>query len=256
MSETYWIDSHAHMNDPRFRSDIAAYMTEAARSRVGRIMMVCCSFDDLDWTLGQADNYPFWDIAFGFHPEQAAEYSEADFDRLKTALASSRIKAVGEIGLDYYWTRQTAALQKELFIRQLQLANATGKPVLIHSRSASQDTYDILKEYAKTKIVMHCYSGSAEMMKEYEKLGCYISFGGPVTFKKAVEPRTNAKLVRADRLLIETDCPYMAPEPMRGRDNQSAYVRYVGEFIATLRAVSSDSLAQQLMNNYQTLLGK
>jgi len=244
------------MNEARFRPAFDSFMEFARANGVGRTMMICCSYDDLEWTLAQMAGHPELDCAFGFHPEDVDRLTADDWARLEGALADPRVCAVGEVGLDYYWTKGNAELQKQVFIRQVELAARLAKPLLIHSRAASQDTFDILAQYGRGPAVMHCYSGSTEMMERFLGLGCYISFAGPVTFKKSVEPKANAAAVPLDRLLIETDCPYMAPEPMRGRDNQTAYVRYVGEFIAGLRGIEPVQLQQAIMANYFRLLGR
>ena len=254
--DTYWIDSHSHLNEECFRPEFDRYMENASKANVGRIMLICGNFSTLGWTLPQLKRYPQLDCACGFHPEDASKISESDWQQLEKQLTDPRIKAIGEIGLDYYWSKEEMDLQKAIFIRQLQLANQVSKPVLIHSRQASKDTYDLLSAYAKVPVVMHCYSGSTEMMENYLRLGCYISFAGPVTFKKAQEPKRNATLVPADRLLIETDCPYMAPEPMRGKQNESSYVAYTGAYVAQLRGVKEAQLQRQIQENYQRLLGE
>ena len=206
---------------------------------------------DLEYTFELQKKYPYIDIAYGYHPEDVDKISEDDLKYMEEIIRDERIIAIGEIGLDYYWDKTYKQEQKQLFVRQIEMANKVSKPILIHSRSAAQDTYDILKQNAKTKVLMHCFGESAEMMREYLKLGYYIAFGGVVTFKNAKAPKENATNVPLDRLMLETDCPYMTPVPFRGKTNETAYVKYVGEFIAEIRNIPTDELQLQLMENYR-----
>ena len=249
--ENYWIDTHCHMNDEIYRAALDEYLRRAKEYGVGRCLFICMNQPDLSYTLELKEKYPCIDVAFGYHPEDADKITDEDLQYLAQAVRDERIVAVGEIGLDYYWDKTYKEQQKELFIKQIKIANEAGKPILIHSRSAAQDTYDILKANAKTKVLMHCFGESGEMMREYLKLGYYIAFGGVVTFKNARVPKENAAAVPLDRLMLETDCPYMTPVPFRGKTNETAYVRYVGEYIAQLRGVDEELLKKQLMENYE-----
>ena len=248
--KTYWIDTHCHMNDETYRDNLDEYMQRAWDFNVHRNMFICMNRADLEVTFRLKEKYPYIDIAFGYHPEDADKITDEDMAYMEKIIRDERIIAIGEIGLDYYWDKTYKEEQKKLFIRQLELANEVSKPVLIHSRSAAQDTYDILKANARTKVLMHCFGESNEMMKEYLKLGYYIAFGGVVTFKNARVPKENAASVPLDRLMLETDCPYMTPVPFRGKTNETAYVRYVGEYNAELRNIDVEDLQKQLMENY------
>lgn len=250
----YWIDTHCHMNDEMYKADFAQYMQRAAFNNVGRALVICMNKSDLEYTFELQKQYPCLDIAFGYHPEDADKISDSDLEYLDEVLNDERIRAVGEIGLDYYWDKTYKNEQLELFRKQLLMAGEHHKPVLIHSRSAAQDTYDTLKKYASTGVLMHCFGESAEMMREYLKLGYYIAFGGVVTFKNAHTPKANATEIPLDRLMIETDCPYMTPVPYRGKPNETAYVRYVGEYIAELKGIDTQQLQQQLMANYERFM--
>lgn len=251
MEKTYWIDTHCHMNDEIYRSDLDAYMQRSLEYNVGKNMVICMNREDLEYTFEMQQKYPFIDIAYGYHPEDADKITEEDIEYMESIISDDRIIAVGEIGLDYYWDKTYKEEQKQLFIRQLEIANKVKKPVLIHSRSRAQDTYDILKQHARVHVLMHCFGESPEMMKEYLKLGYYIAFGGVVTFKNARTPKENVINVPLDRLMLETDCPYMTPVPFRGKTNETAYVRYVGEFVARERNISENELQRQLMENYR-----
>lgn len=251
MEKNYWIDTHCHMNDEIYREALDEYMQRSLQYNVGRNMVICMNRSDLEYTFEMQKKYPCIDIAYGYHPEDADKITEEDLAYMEEIITDPRIMAVGEIGLDYYWDKTYKEEQKKLFVRQLEIANKVKKPVLIHSRSRAQDTYDILKEHAGVKVLMHCFGESAEMMREYLKLGYYIAFGGVVTFKNARIPKENAINVPLDRLMLETDCPYMTPVPFRGKTNETAYVRYVGEFVARERNISESDLQRQLMENYR-----
>ncbi|MBR0385097.1 MAG: TatD family hydrolase [Erysipelotrichaceae bacterium] len=249
--ENYWIDTHCHMNDEVYRDDLDSYMQRAWDSNVRKCLVICMNRPDLEYTFDMQKKYPWIDIAFGYHPEDATSITEQDLVYLEEIINDPRIIAVGEIGLDYYWDKTYKDRQIELFIRQLEIAGRAGKPVLIHSRSAARDTSDILLQHASTKVLMHCFGESEEMMQVYLKRGYYIAFGGVVTFKNSVTPKKNASEVPLDRLMLETDCPYMTPVPLRGKQNETAYVYYVGEYICQLRGLEEHALQQQLQENYR-----
>jgi TatD DNase family protein len=190
----------------------------------------------------------------GLHPSEASPNYLEDFNRFKEFAKNNKIYAVGECGLDYHWDITYKEEQKKLFILQCEYAIEHDLPIIVHSRDASQDTFDIIKSYqGRLKGVMHCYSGSAELAKEYLKLGFYISLGGPVTFKNAKEPKEVCKLVPLDRLLIETDCPYLAPTPFRGKRNESAYVKFVLECVAELKKLPIEEVERQTELNAERL---
>ncbi len=251
MENTYWIDTHCHMNDEVYRNDLDEYMQRALQYNVRRILVICMNRPDLEYTFEMQKKYPWIDIAFGYHPEDADKISEEDLQYMEEAVRDDRIIAIGEIGLDYYWDKTYKQQQNDLFIRQMKMAYEAGKPILIHSRSAAQDTSDLLKEHAHVNVLMHCFGESAEMMQIYLKRGYYIAFGGAVTFKNSLTAKENAAAVPLDRLMLETDCPYMTPVPLRGKQNETAYVRYVGEYICQLRNLQPSQLQQQLMDNYR-----
>ncbi len=248
---TYWIDTHCHMNEEGYRDSLDEYMTRAWENNVHKCIVIAMNKEELEYTFQMQEKYPFIDIAFGYHPEDAGKLEEGYLDILTAASKDDRVIAIGEIGLDYYWDKTFKQEQKDLFVQQIEIANKVNKPILIHSRSAAQDTYDILKEHAKTNVLLHCFGESYEMMQEYLKLGYYVAFGGAVTFKNSKVAKRNALEVPLDRLMIETDCPYMTPVPYRGKRNETAYVRYVGEFICELRKIPVEDLQQQLMDNFQ-----
>lgn len=250
-----WIDTHSHFASDEFQEEFDAYMRRCAEANVGRIMVICMNRQEWQRMIPRLTQYPCIDLAVGYHPEDLRELTEADWAWLEDVVSDPRVKAIGEIGLDYHWDTSYNDLQKEAFIRQIGLADRVHKPILVHSRDAAQDTFDLVKAHTpQAKGVMHCYGGSLEMAKEYVKLGFYLSFGGPLTFKNAVRPKEVVCGMDPSFLLIETDCPYMAPHPMRGKQNESSYVRYVGEYMAQLKQMESEALQKQLEANYKRLL--
>ena len=252
---TYWIDTQCHLGEDIYKDDFNSYIQKAKENDVAIINVICSSKEELMYMLEKQKQFPNLDISFGFYPQDAKDITQKDLDFLVFALEEyPQIKAIGEIGLDYYYTKEFADEQKELFIKQIEIANKYNKPIIIHSRSAAKDTYDTLKQYAKTNVLMHCYSDSLEMMREYQKLGYFISFTGVVTFKNANKVKINALNVELDKIMIETDSPYLTPTPFRGKDNQPAYVRYVGKYIAKLRDMDIEKLQLQLIDNYQRFM--
>lgn len=237
------------MCDEVYKQDFQKYIDNCIQNNVGISNLICLNRAELEYAFQLQKQYPGrFDISFGYHPEDADKITEEDYQFLDEV--ADKVKGIGEIGLDYYWTKENVEKQKEMFIRQIEIANKHNKNIMIHTRNAAQDTYDILKKYAKTKVIMHCFSESKEMMNEFLKLGYYISFAGPVTFKNAVAPKENAKLCPIDRILIETDCPYLTPVPFRGTQNETAYVKYTGEYIAQLKEMDVEKFKLQLIDNY------
>lgn len=186
----------------------------------------------------------------GIHPEDAKNWDDGILDKIRKYSEDEKIIAIGEIGLDYYWDKKHIDIQKDIFIKQIQLANELHLPISVHDRDAHKDTFDILKEYNKTSnVVLHCFSGSVEFSRECLKEGWYIALGGVVTFNSANKMKEVAKTVPLDRLLLETDAPYLTPVPFRGKENQPAYVKYVAEEIAKLRGISFEEVASATTDN-------
>ena len=245
-------DSHAHYNDEQFdidRDTLLASLLEA-----GIVGIINCGTDVASSaaSLEMAEKYPFVYAACGFHPESALEFTDADLSEIEKMLSHEKCVAVGEIGLEYHYDFVPKDVQIAVFEKHLQLAVKHDMPVIVHDREAHADTMDLLKKY-KPKGVLHCYSGSTEMAKEVLKLGMYIGLGGAVTFKNAVKPVEVAQMIPLDRLLLETDCPYMAPVPMRGKRNNSAYIEFVAEKIASVRGISAQELLDITADNTRKL---
>ena len=189
----------------------------------------------------------------GIHPSEVKSWDDSFIEKIKNYAKNSKIAAIGEIGLDYYWDKSFNDLQKEVFIKQIKLANELNLPIDIHDREAHKDTYDIIQEHNNgSKVIMHCFSGSVEFARECVKAGFYLGIGGVVTFKNAVKMKEVAKDVPLEKILLETDAPYLTPVPFRGKENQPAYVKYIAEEIASLRGISVEEVAQITTENART----
>ena len=205
--------------------------------------------------LALAGKYPHVYAAIGVHPDEVGELNEDKIQHMKELCCNKKVVAVGEIGLDYYWDNEPHEVQQKWFIRQLELAGEVKKPVIIHSREAAADTMYIMKNYAQGLGVIHCYSYSREMAEEYVKMGFYIGIGGVVTFKNAKKLKDVAAAIPIEKIVLETDCPYMAPEPYRGKRNQSSYIQYVAEKIAELKEMSPEEVIAVTEKNARDLYG-
>lgn len=244
-----YLDSHCHINDEAYKDDLDSVLNNMLNNNVTKAMIVCVSLEDYKRTLEIKKNGIEFKKAIGIYPEYT-DISEEEFNEYYKLM--KEVDAIGEIGLDYHWYKDTKDKQKELFIRQIKIANELNKPIIVHCRDAIQDGYDILKKYP-CKGVMHCYGGSSEMAKEFVKLGYYISLGGPITFKNAKEPLEVVKNIPLDKLLIETDSPYLTPVPYRGKRNEPANVIYVAKKISEILNIDEDTLLKQININYDTL---
>lgn len=243
MNETYLIDTHSHVD---MIEELSAdeVIKNAKENGVSKIIVPCAYPKDVDKIYELVNKYDELYGLLGVHPSEVKDWDDVLIDKIKEYAKSDKILGIGEIGLDYYWDKSFNDLQQEIFIKQIKLANELNMPISIHDREAHKDTFDILKEYNNgSKIVMHCFSGSAEFAVECLKQGWYIAIGGVVTFKNAVKMKEAAKIVPLDRLLLETDAPYLTPVPYRGKENQPAYVRFVAEEIAKLRNTSYEEIA-------------
>lgn len=241
------IDSHAHLDDEAFDDDRDQVINALYENGIDFIVNIACDLKSSKTSQELAKTYENIYVTVGVHPHDAITYTDEVEETLKILAQEKKVVAVGEIGLDYYYDNSPRHIQKEVFKRQLKLANELRKNVVVHSRDASQDTFDILKEahdIYEFKAVIHCYSQSLEMLKEYLRLGDYISLGGAVTFKNSKIRKEVAKIVPLDRLLLETDCPYMTPVPYRGKRNEPKYVNIVAEYIADLRGISKSDLVK------------
>lgn len=249
-------DTHAHYDDGQFDEDREELLASMAENGVGIIVNVSASYASCERVTDMVRDYPFLYAAVGVHPDEVGDLNEESFARMKALFTREKVVAVGEIGLDYYWEKESHEIQKKWFIRQLELAGELGLPVVIHSREAAADTMEIMKRYAKgLKGVIHCYSYSREMAKEYVKTGFYIGVGGVVTFKNARKLKETVEEIPLASIVLETDCPYLAPVPYRGKRNHSAYIRYVAEEVARLKGLSCEEVIRQTEKNAKELYG-
>ena len=236
------IDTHTHIDMIEGLS-VEEVLKNAADNRVETVIVPCAYPKDLEKIYKLSQKYENVYGMLGVHPSEARDWDDGLADKIRELAKSPKIAAIGEIGLDYYWDKSFNDMQKDVFIKQIKLANELKLPISIHDREAHKDTFDILKEYNKgSTVVMHCFSGSVEFAAECIKAGWYVALGGVVTFKNAVKTKEVAKTIPLDRLLLETDAPYLTPVPYRGTENQPAYVKFVAEEIADLRGISYEEV--------------
>lgn len=248
------VDSHAHIDDERFDADRDEVVARALAAGVSLILNVGADMGSSARSVALAEKYSGIYAAVGMHPHDAKDMRETDYTQLEQWTKHPRVVAIGEIGLDYHYDLSPRPVQKEVFLRQLDLARKTGKPFIIHEREAHADTLEIIRSAARgLKGVFHCFSGSVETAREYLKMGFYISVAGPVTFSKSGKTKEVAKYVPLDRLLVETDSPYLTPQPHRGHRNEPAYVRLVAEEIASLRNLPLEEVAAATTANVRRL---
>ena len=234
-------DTHAHYNDKAFDEDRTQLLDSFYES--GILGVINCGTDVVSSkkSITLSEQYDFMYCAVGVHPEDVDKINDGYLNELMSLAKHEKCVAIGEIGLDYYWRKDNKEEQKRIFEEQLILANELKLPVIVHSRDAHNDTLEILKKL-KPAGVMHCFSGSRETAKEILSLGMYIGLGGAVTFKNARIPIEVAEIIPLERLLLETDCPYMSPVPFRGKRNQSTYISFVAEKIAEVKNLSKEEI--------------
>lgn len=249
-------DTHAHYDDAQFDEDREELLNSMQEQGVGVIVNVSATYDSCERVVDMVQKCPFMYAAVGIHPDEVGSLTEERFARMEELFQRDKVVAVGEIGLDYYWDNESHDIQKKWFVRQLDLARRLSLPVLIHSREAAADTMEVMKEQAKgLKGIIHCYSYSREMAREYVKMGFHIGVGGVVTFKNARKLKETVEEIPLTSIVLETDCPYLAPVPYRGKRNQSGYIRYVAEAIAEIKGVSFDEVVAQTRENAREVYG-
>lgn len=248
MENAFIFDTHAHYTDDAFKNEPASFFNNLYNSGVHKIITCGCDADDSLNALNLAQKFPFMYAAVGYHPENITETAVFDYALMESLILNPKTVAVGEIGLDYYWDAVSRKKQVEFFRIQLEFANKHDMPVIIHNREAHADTLEILKEY-RPKGVVHCFSGSAEMAAELIKKEIYIGFGGVITFKNAKKSAEVLKSIPLEKVLLETDCPYLAPEPLRGSRNTSANIIYVAQKIAEIKGITLNEVLDATFKN-------
>ena len=247
------IDSHVHLDDAKFDYDRENLIKGLKEHGLDRVYNIGADLESSIASVELADKYEIIKAVIGVHPHAASEYNQEVEDKLIELAKNENVRAIGEIGLDYYYDNSPRDIQVQVFKKQIELANKLKLPIVVHSRDAAKETFDIISSYKEKykdlKFLIHCFSQSVEMMREYVKMGCYIALGGVVTFKNSKVPKEVAKEVPLENLLLETDCPYLAPEPMRGKRNEPMFIKYSAQKIAEIRGISLEELLKATDEN-------
>ena len=245
-------DTHSHYDDERFDADRELLLTSLPEKGITKVVSCGCDINSGKANQALAHKFDYFYFAAGFHPENLEGFSLDDLGVIKSIASDEKCLAIGEIGLDYHWMSSSKEVQKEFFAAQMALANEMDLPVIVHDREAHGDTLELLKQY-KPKGVMHCFSGSAEMAKEIIKLGMFIGLNGVVTFKNARKSLEVVKEIPLERLVLETDCPYLAPEPNRGKRNDSSYIPFIAEKIGEVLGMTGQEILDITNKNAERL---
>lgn len=248
------IDTHIHLYDDRYLENLEEIIEEAKEKDVKKMIIVGYDYPSSIKAIKLAEKYDGFYAAVGVHPSEVHKLENDDLSWIEELLKHQKVVSIGEIGLDYYWSKEHMDLQKEIFIKQIKIAQANNLPIIVHSRDASNDTYQILKDN-RVAGVLHCYSQSSEMAKEYVKLGYYLGIGGVLTFKNSKEIKEVVKEIKLKYLVIETDGPYLAPHPFRGKLNKPAYLTYVIDEMARIKDMSYEDIKVILEQNTKDLFG-
>ncbi len=237
-------DTHAHYDDEAFENDRDALLSKMAEAGVGTIVNVGAGMASSKRSMALAERYDFVYAAVGVHPDEVGELSEENFEKLRKWCDHTKVRAVGEIGLDYYWDKEKHELQKHWFMRQMELAHEKNLPMIVHSREAAKDTLDMVIAAGPLELsgIIHCYSYSVEQAREYLNMGYYLGIGGVLTFKNAKKLKEVAAYAPLDQIVLETDCPYLAPVPFRGKRNDSSMIHYVAEELAAIKGISKEEV--------------
>lgn len=252
-----FFDTHVHLNAEQYSEDLSQVIDRALQEGVSKMVVVGFDRPTIEKAIDLADRYDFIFASVGWHPVDAVDMTDEDLLWLEELSSHPKVVALGEMGLDYYWDKSPKDVQKEVFRKQIQLAKKVNLPIIIHNREATADIVEILKEEGAEQVggIMHCFSGSPETAKECVNMNFYISLGGPVTFKNAKKPKEVADAIPLEKLLIETDCPYLAPHPYRGKRNEPSYVKLVAEQIAEIKNVSVEEVARITTDNAKKIFG-
>lgn len=250
-------DTHVHLNAEQFSEDLNEVIDRARMEGVRYMVVVGFDRPTIIKAMELIEEYDFIYASIGWHPVDAIDMRDEDLEWIEELAKHPKVVAIGEMGLDYYWDKSPKEVQQEVFRKQIQLAKKVKLPIVIHNREATADIVTILKEENAAEVggIMHCFSGSVEVAKECVEMNFYISLGGPVTFKNAKKPKEVAQEIPLKKLLIETDCPYLAPHPYRGKRNEPSYVKLVAEQIAELKGLSYEEVSQVTTENAKILFG-
>ncbi|NMH74488.1 TatD family hydrolase [Bacillus sp. RO2] len=250
-------DTHVHLNADQYEEDLQEVIDRAQAEKVTNMVVVGFDRKTITRAIELVEKYDFLYAAVGWHPVDAIDMTEEDLAWIEDLASHEKVVAIGEMGLDYHWDKSPKDVQKEVFRKQIQLAKKVKLPIVIHNRDATADVVQILKEEDAKEVggIMHCFTGSLEVAKECMEMNFYISFGGPVTFKNAKKPKEVVKEIPMEKLLIETDCPYLTPHPYRGKRNEPGYVRLVAEQIAELKELTIEEVAEKTTANAKKLFG-
>lgn len=251
-----YFESHAHYDDERFDEDRDTLLASFPAEDIETVVNASSDIKSSKASIALSEKYPFFYAAVGVHPHEVENITEADIDELRELSKHPKVVAIGEIGLDYYYDLSPRDLQRHWFKRQLELADELKMPVIIHSRDAAQECFDIIKNSNVRNGVIHCYSGSAEMAEEYIKMGFYIGVGGSLTFKNNKKGVETVECIPIEKILIETDSPYLAPVPYRGKRNDSRLLKYVVERISQIKNIPENDICNITKNNAQNLFIK
>ena len=250
-------DTHAHYDDDAFDEDRDALLAGMQEAGVESIVNIGASMASSKRSLELAKKYPFIYAAVGVHPDEVGELTEEKLQQLKEWSMHEKVKAIGEIGLDYYWDKEGHDLQKHWFMRQMELAHERKLPMIVHSREAAKDTLDMVAAAKPLNLsgIIHCYSYSVEQAREYLNMGYYLGIGGVLTFKNAKKLKEVAEYAPLSQIVLETDCPYLAPVPFRGKRNDSSKLRYVAEELAAIKQMSVEEVIRITNENGKKLYG-
>ena len=249
-------DSHAHYNDEKFEEDREKVLSQIYKSGVTKIVNAGYSLESSKQAIEIANKHEFIYATVGISPNDIEDYKEEHLKEIAKLAQNKKVVAIGEIGLDYYWNKENKDLQKEIFISQIEIANKLNLPIVIHTREAIYDTLEILKNNScNKKGVFHCCPFNVDLVREGLKLGFYISFAGPTTFKNSKNASEIINMVPLDKMLIETDSPYLSPEPLRGKRNDSRNVIYIAQKIAETRQISIEEVAKETYKNAKKIFG-
>lgn len=250
------IDTHAHLNSEKFLDVVEETVAKARQAGVEKIIVVGFDRETNRNAINLADQYENIFAVVGWHPVDAIDFTNDDLLEIEKLAAHKKVVAIGEMGLDYYWDKSPKDVQEKVFREQIRLAKRIGLPIVVHNRDATENLLQIMEEEGASEVggIMHCFSGSVETAKRCLEMNFYISFAGPVTFKNAKQPKEVAEAVPLERILLETDCPYLAPHPHRGKQNEPAYVSLIAEEIARIKGLTYGEVAKATTENARRLL--